>query len=359
MSFDHISVINLRNSGERGSYYYDSTNNRLYIWWGYNGEYWVVLNPDKATNDATNPAKAYNLRVRDLCGTDDMWSGGVIVDNSNPNHIWVHAYYGRMMKIDISNVLAETATVPTLLCSYNKYASTWMDTMLVGRHSIMMHPMYGSDLPLIQPDRGWWRSFGWFDKENCLPVGPSTTGSSHFDGVNKHRYTMYSNNTLVFDYGSIPDVITTANGSQYVVHAAYGGDGYRFRTWTTDKFKLYTSGNIVYGPFKFDDNAYIKYVHLEKFNSDTIFKPTGTDFVVEVSNNGGTTWETYNYNNSEELHEFTSTGNEVRVKVTMTGNGYKHGYMMTIDFPSVHIYGGKFYNHMLPNMSQSFKIKGI
>lgn len=356
---ENINVINLRNTGEHGGVWYDSINNRLYIWWQYNGEYWVVLNPDKSTTDATNPAKAYNLRVRDLIGTDDMYSGGVIIDSNNPNHIWINANYGRLTKIDITNVLNETATVPTLLYVNDivKYTSGYKGCHLNGKHQLVMHPLY-SDMGIVTPDRGWWRNFGWLDQEHGLAVGPSTPGWGHYDGVNKHRYTMVSNSNLVFDYGGIPKLITTTDGSQYLVHGGYGGDGYKFRSWTIDKFKLYNSGNIVFGNYAFDDNTEIRAVQLQDI-ANHVYVLTDTSILFEVSNNNGSTWEVYDWQN-EEMHHFNSTGNSVRLKITLTGTDKKSSHIMTQhEFPKVHIYGGEFYNHISPNISQSFKIRGI
>jgi hypothetical protein len=48
---------------------------------------------------------------------------------------------------------------------------------------------------------------------------------------------------------------------------------------------------------------------------------------MEVSNDNGVTWELYDWT-SEAVHIFSSTGYQVRVKISLTGTGISSSYII-------------------------------
>ena len=71
-------------------------------------------------------------------------------------------------------------------------------------------------------------------------------------------------------------------------------------------------------------------------NVDSIETPAGTSITVYVSNDNGTTWETYN-TAATTAHRFTSTGTQLRVKLSASGQPDKSPYYLGFDGPlSVH-----------------------
>jgi uncharacterized protein YxeA len=72
-------------------------------------------------------------------------------------------------------------------------------------------------------------------------------------------------------------------------------------------------------------------VHLETVGHYT---PSGCSFSYYVSNNNGSTWETYNAS-ADGYHMFSSSGTQLRVKYSATGQSDKAPYKMSSSYDVV------------------------
>ena len=361
LSQDDLPITNLLTSGRYGEIWYDEDNNRVYIMTRSDGGIWVVTNPDKSSTDPTNPAKCYSLNLTTLGLTNDIYTPTVAPLDSNPNHIWVAGYYGRYVKIDITDVLAETSTTPTILDKndnwYNKtlsYSPFILNSFSSGRK----HPFHGSDLILIRPDRDHNVYYGWFDQENKLPV---TNGFAYYmDDTGSNRYRYNSNTSLRYGYAPFPILAESANATKYWLLTGYSGaHGYQFRTFSesTNGLELHTSGNIVFGDFQLDNNQRIREIKILNL-SNNVYEPSGCTFSVEVSNNSGSTWENYDWVN-EPNHIFVSSGNIAQVKFILQGSGgTKCPYILSLDSTKMMVNVSDNYEPVGFNKVNSFKIKG-
>ena len=332
-SQDDLTVTNRVYNGRYGEVWYDEDNNRVYMINRTDGGIWVITNPDRASDDTTNPAKCYAINIYGTVSSNDIYSPSVSVDKDDSNHLWVAGYYGRYLEIDITNIINETSTVPTILSKnniwYNK-SNNFVPIAFGGQSSMRSHLTLKSDILIIRPERSFNSSFGWLDKDDMLPVITSYVYDYDKDGVLKRTYV--STDQLKFDYAPFPIRMQSSGGTYYWIVGGYGGDGYKFRTYA-DSYSgltLHTSGYITFGDFQLDSNQKIRTVKIENLK-DFVHEPTNCSFDVKVSNNSGTDWEIYDWS-SEEEHAFTSIGNTLQVKFELTGyNGISAPYIFTTD----------------------------
>ena len=331
---DDLSVINFISNGQYGESWYDEDNNRVYIMWRTNGGMWVIINPDKSSTDPIAPAKCYNINLSSLGASDDIYTPTIAPDKDNGNHLWVCGYHGRYFKIDITDILNESSNVPLLLDRhdffYNKI-NQYSPMALTGYNSGRPHPTYKSDLILIKPDRDCNMNFGWLDTENMLPVVNTFRWKYEGDGGSAYRYD--SSDNIYYSYAGFPILAESSNGIKYWLTSGYGADGYKTRVYSEDTngLTLKDEGYITFGNFQLDNTDNIKSIQIN-YLKNNVYTPTDCRFDVLVSNNSGSTWDTYNWR-SEYKHEFNSTGNSVQVKFLFTGNGMgtKCPYVWTYD----------------------------
>ena len=91
----------------------------------------------------------------------------------------------------------------------------------------------------------------------------------------------------------------------------------------------------MFGEFTTANNNNIEFCHI-KLNDH--FTPAGCSFSVFVSNNNGSTWESYTL---DSVHAFSSTGTQLKVKYTASGQADKAPYKMS--FESDQVTCGTFY----------------
>ena len=361
-AMDNIDVSSYVAAGYRGRMIYEPSTNRMWNLCAYNGDFWVTINPDNSTGHPTAPAWTVNTRISTTLfyGLNDIYAGGIVQDPNNDDYLWFMSNYGAIIKADIGPVLRGESASPTLIQRSDDWYYPLLNVNPVpsadGYHGMNPHPVYGSDMIIINSDRGFYNYYGWVDKENCQVVGINYYSNSYWDKGGTHRYPV--SNGMQTSYGPVPLLVTTADSSQYLVYSGYAGtDGYRFRTWDIDMFELCQSSYIIWGDFSLASNKNIGAVQLKQFN-EMVYVLSGTTFTCEVSNDSGATWESYDYE-GESLHQFNSTGNVCRVKVTMTGDGKKCSYMLGSTYPNVTIYGVTgLFNKNYTNVS-SKKIKGV
>jgi len=181
-------------------------------------------------------------------------------------------------------------------------------------------PSYPNFIP-TNADRDRNRQGGWIDTTNNLMVGMEYPYDYTEDTSTGSRGRSFNHG-----YGCPMVLMESANGTRYWVKMGYGGsDGHLFMTWTEDKYPNQLIGNweVVFGTFTLDNNANIDQVNLPTVSNFKI--PSSCSLTVYVSNNNGTSWETYD-KDTEDSHTFSTTGYQLRIKISASGQPDKSPY---------------------------------
>lgn len=313
--FEEITIQNTGDHHRYAALYYSESTDRVYFHSYYDGELDVVTGASGAS------PLAFSINYDDLSGIDnDAYVHCVIEDKDNPNHIYCGSGY-QFFKIDITNCIVDGiggSDIDPVLVS-PRYIHRETELMTFTNMKISAPVNNNSTFIYVQGERGWNRRGGWVDTDN-------------FNIINMARYNTagqsQGHDYLYYDYGAKPRKITTQNNSQYWLHGGYGWDGYKFKVYTlANGMGLFETGEIVLGTYQLNNTNNIG--KFEWFELDQyIYTPSGCTINIQVSNNNGGSWETYT---PGSIHTFTTTGNQVRIKITMTGNGYKSGYILTND----------------------------
>ncbi len=323
---DNIPCVGYKTvNGYDGWITYDAVNDRIFTMHEYDGMLYVTINASYAMDHPTTPAKCYciNLNFSGALSTNDMYQGGVGWDPENINHLYVLGYYGRVCKLDISDILTyEDGRNPTALQGRNtayQYGQ-WQPMMFGGYNSGMFDPEQ-PDFIIIKPDRGYCETYGWIDIDNMRLVGAGTV-SRESNGEHGEA-PKFSESLLYYQYGPAPIRMTSNGGSptNYWISSGYSGDGYQFRVYlasAVDAGRLWPTGYMRLGSWSLPGSAKIGSVHIVNLTSLAV-EPTGTTLLVEVSNNGAASWETYDHT-VDELHTFSSSGTSLQVKFSFTSN---------------------------------------
>ena len=170
----------------------------------------------------------------------------------------------------------------------------------------------------LSPDRDRLKNGGWLDTDNLAMVGMEYTTDYTED-------TSTGGRGRSFNHGySCPMVLMeSANGTKHWVKMGYGGsDGHLFMTWPENSYPNQLIGNweIQFGTFTLDNSANIDQVNIP--NLDGFYTQGGTSVSTYVSNNNGSSWETYDME-SETSHTFTTAGTQLRVKFSASGHPNK------------------------------------
>ena len=309
--FEDITIQNRDGSAHRdGSVFEDPVNDRIFIQSYYDGELVVVTGASTAT------PKAFHIRYDDIPGVgNDGYVHGVIVDKDNPNHLWCGAGYC-FFKMDITACVVDggSSPSPTLIGTIIK-REAGATGMMTFSNMRLSAPLGDSSFIKIDADRGWNRRGGWIDTENFMAIN-----ISKYEGATQNA----GKDWLYYDYEAKSKMISTANGTKYWIRAGYSWDGYNWRTYDEDDIGLYETGEIILGTYTLDNSNNIGtfcWVDMD----DYIYAPSGSTITILVSNNNGSSWENYT---PGATHTFSTTGNQLQIKVVMTGNGNCCGYLI-------------------------------
>lgn len=305
-------------SGYRYFISYDEVNDRIYYMPYYNGSFNLVLDASTST-----PELVW-CDVGDAGEGDDAYEQGLFVpDPHNAPNIVCVGGSTRLLKLNIEPCL--TGSAPTVLkrvelfnnwtnnleypinfrfgTKYQKTSGTPMDKS----------PNYTEHCP-TSGDRGWATIRGFVDWDNeqtatILRHDNLTEDTSNGRGRSYRQ-----------DYGVPMVLMSSANGTKYWIQMAYGQDGHSFTIWDEDDDPNELIGNweVVHGTFTLDNNANVDMVFVSNASHFNI--PAGCTLNIYVSNNNGSTWESYD-KDSDSAHVFTSTGTQLRVKINGGGNG--------------------------------------
>lgn len=326
-------------NGYRHCIFYDEVNDRIFWFPFYNANFTMVENASTAS-----PRTVW-CDVGDAGQGDDNYEQGLFIEDpaNEPNIVCVGGS-SRLLKLNITPCLSGNA--PTVLkiveifnnwennlefpvnfrfgTKYQKTSGTPMDKS----------PNYPSHCP-TSTDRGWATIRGFVDFEN-----------EQIAAVLRHDLAVEDTSngrgrSWMTDYGSPMVLMSSANNTKYWIQMGYGGDGHSFTIWNESDNPNELIGNweLVHGTFTLPNSANVDMVSVS--NSENFKVPSNCTLTVYVSNNNGSTWETYD-RTSNDAHTFTSTGNQLRVKITATGHPDKSPYyignkgFLSVSYGSMH-----------------------
>lgn len=342
-------------AGYRGWINYDEVNDRIYYCTFYNANFTLVL--DASTD---NPKTVW-CDLGDAGAGDDGYEQGIFVEDpvNAPNIVWVGAN-SRYVKIDITPCF--TGTRPTILDTrYVEDPSRGNQFGVNFRAGVKYQSTTGDavDKSLTDPgfipttaDRGYGMLDGWVDQDNDRVVALLRYNNNTEDTTSWGRGRSYRS-----DYGTNVFRMKSADNTPYWIKLGYGADGHSIKIWSDDYAnKMAEAWEIVFGTFTLANSADVDFVY---WNREDYFSPSGCTLSYFVSNNNGSTWEAYS-GTADTEHTFSSTGNQLRLKIVATGTEYKNSYKMSDTADSI-IYGSKYAaqkNPAIKTKISRFKIKG-
>jgi hypothetical protein len=159
---------------------------------------------------------------------------------------------------------------------------------------------------------------GWMDWDNSRVVGLLYHTDFTEDTTTGGRGRSYRS-----DYSNPIFKMQSANGTDWWVKTGYGSDGHSFKVWSDSVGGgLIGNWSAEFGTFTLDNSEAIDFVFLSVVDH---FTPSGCTLSYFVSNNNGSTWES---TTPGTFHSFSSSGTQLRVKYSATGNPSKAPYKM-------------------------------
>ena len=337
-----IANLNWNTASWEGTFVYDDRLDKLFYQLRWSGGLNII------ENASTENPTAYHISFSGH-GADHCVYKGIVYIGGDTNRILCGGDW-RFFDLDISGCNESNATP---VFNREVYTSG-------GYHAMNNYMPFGSEDPYnedeyrggtpyghafirIMPDRGWLRKSGWFDLDNFQPVG--RTGEDNYS---------HQKDTVFFDYSGCFYKVTSANGTDYYIAMGYSWDGHRVNVYNKPHL-LKTSSEVLFNVGDALSGNNIAAINL----SDTayeIFTPSNTTASVSVSNNGGTTWESY----SSGIHTFSSAGTNCKVKYTFSGQENKMPYMKSpyTRNPTAVVYGDGYLNSSNAK-TLNYKISGI
>lgn len=344
-------------NGYRHTLFYDEVNDRVFYCSYYNANFMMIEDASTA-----NPKLVW-CDMGDAGLGDDAYEQGLHIEDpvNAPNIITVGGS-GRHCKLDITP--CQTGTRPTLIQQVfendgNKKGQAFNNLFRMGTkyqsattgQPTDKMPGYPAFNP-ISPDRGRAMGHGWMDWDNARLVSVYRYNSRTEDTSSLGRGSTYMS-----DYGSPCFRMYSANGSEFWVQLGYGYNGHSIYTWGSEyKNYMFENWQVEYGIYTLDNSANIDFVYWTK--SD-YFIPSGCSLGAFVSNNNGQTWEAYT-GDEDNGHVFSSTGNQLKIKVAGTGDVSKNAYRMSTSDDMI-IYGTMYASQKDPSIKSKiskFKIRG-
>ena len=321
-------------NGYRYCLFYDEVNDRVFCFPYYNGNFIMVLDASTAT-----PELVW-CDVADTGKGDDGYEQGLFIEDpvNSPNTVCIGGS-SRLLELDITPCLTGSAPTVNKEIIVSSNADGNINTFNQFRFGNKYQKTSGTPMDK-QPgypsfcqassDRGYFQFGGWVDWENEKTVGILRGG--------KIEDTSSRGSTHYTDYGQPAVLMASANGTKYWVKMGYGGNGYSFTIWNESDhpFRLRGTWELIHGTFTLENSANVNYVVIN--NIDKFQVPSSCSLNVFVSNNNGSTWETYD-KDSSNAHQFSTTGTQLRVKLQGQGHPDKAPYYLGVDGPLSVVYG--------------------
>ncbi len=343
-------------NGYRGKCYYDEINDRIMYGRFYNANFILVL--DASTS---NPKTVWCDMDDAGQGNDGYEHGWFIPDPVNEPNVFYIGTNSRFSKVDITPCLSgNTATVLKQVfvngtVAGNNYsvemrAGTKYQSATNGEPTDKM-PGHPNFMP-TSSDRGRAMIPGWIDQDNDVVVALYRYNNTTEDTTSLGRGRSYRS-----DYGNNLVRMYSANGTPWWIQTGYGYDGHGFKIWSdTYRNELIENWTVQYGTYSLDNSADIDFVY---WNQEGYYTPSNCSLSFFVSNNNGSTWESYTGSNTTE-HNFTSTGNQLLCKIQGSGTVSKNAYKMSNTKDSI-TFGTKYAAEMdasIHSKMTRFKLKG-
>ena len=348
------SADNDRN-GYRAFLSYDEVNDRMYYWdYEGNGAFTVILDASTSTPETlwcdledTVAGSGSNFTQNGYCRE----SGLFVPDPSGAPNVVIMAGYDYLLKVDYTNCFSGSSpnvTQRTYLRNFSegieyngitRFGTKFQKTS--GTPMDKLPSSTGEYIPVVA-DRGYGRVDGGFLDLSTFKVYSRRQMSNYVEDQTTQYGGSARGRSFQSDYGVNPVLMSSANGSKYWIRMGYGGDGHSFRIWPEATKPMEFAGDgdweIVYGTFTLENSAAIDQVFISGIDRFTI--PSSCSLNVYVSNNNGSNWETYDINSSIS-HVFTTTGTQLRIKLSASGHPNKSPFMTSVsplscDFSSLH-----------------------
>lgn len=317
-------------NGYRGCLSYDSVNDRVFYQTYYNANMTVIVDASTA-----NP-KAVWCDMGDAGLGDDAYEQGIfVVDPVNAPNVMTVGCNSRHAHVDITPCF--TGSSPTVLgqmytedpangARFGNYFRAGVQEQGVTTKHTERNPSFPSMCP-TSSDRGRNMLDGWLDLDNYKVVGLYRYNSTTEDTSTGGRGRSYRS-----DYSTPLFRVQSANGTYWWIKLGYGYDGHQYWSWS-DSIGNGLIGNweVVYGTYTLDNSANIDFVHLEKIGH---YVPSGCSLSYYVSNNNGSTWESYTASGSN-YHTFSSSGTQLRVKYSAVGQSDKAPYKISASYDTI------------------------
>jgi hypothetical protein len=325
-------------NGYRHWLFYDEINDRVIYAAYYNSNFIVV------EDASTSSPELVWCDMGDAGVGDDGYEQGFFCPDpvNAPNRFWIGAN-SRAVDVDITPCMSgNTATVHNQVYFNNvdnivfdalmRFGSKYQKTSGTPMDKLPSYPNHIS----IHGDRGWAQMGGFIDTDNN-----KCHSFRRRDSLTEDTSTGGRGNSYRSDYGSGAVLMSSANGTKYWVQMGYGADGHSFKIWEENDKPRELIGNweAKWGTFTLDNSANIDQVFI--INTENLYAPSGCTANLYVSNNNGSTWETYD-RDSTTSHVFSSSGTQLQAKLSCTGHPDKAPYYvgykgdMTVALNSLH-----------------------
>ena len=339
-------------NGYRAFLSYDEINDRMY-YWNYDGNGGFTVIYDASTSD---PKPVWCDMEDTVSGSNTTFtangymreSGLFVADPVNAPNVVIAPGYDYIYEIDYTNCL--TGGFPDIKrrvylrnwtegidyngitrfgTKFQKTSGTPMDKM----------PGYASNWVPLSGDRDYGRVDGGHLELGTFKVYSRKQLSSYTEDQASVYGGSARGRSWQSSYGVNPVLMSSANGTKYWIRMGYGSDGHSFRIWpeATNPIELIGNWEIVYGTYTLDNSANIDMCFIGGV-ADAII-PSGCTFTVYVSNNNGSSWETFDHT-SDLAHVFSTSGTQLRIKLSATGQPNKSPFIqqasLVADFGSMH-----------------------
>ena len=317
-------------NGYRHTLFYDEVNDRVFYMSYYNANFQVVLDA------STSTPELLWCDLGDAGAGDDAYEQGLFIpDPTNaPNRMWVGCA-NKIVDIDITPCLTGSAPTVHNTIRLDNSSNIVFDVLFrfgakyqkTSGLPMDKDPTYTSYIRTMS-DRGKNMNLGWVDTTNN-----KTPGFIRYNDTTEDTSTGGRGRSLRYDYGGHHVLMASANGTKYWVLVGYsGGDGHTFITYNESDYPKRLIGNweIIYGTYTLANSANIDEAFLS--NVDKFDIPSNCSLTVYLSNNNGSSWETYD-TSSTTAHRFSTTGTQLRVKISASGHPDKSPYYMGFEGP--------------------------
>lgn len=341
-------------NGYRGFLSYDEICDRMYYWnYEGNGAFTVICDASTANpttlwcdlEDSVTGTNPTTVAVNGYCRESGMFKP----DPHNSPNLVIAPGYDYFLEVDYTPCF--TGGAPHVLrrnylrnyqegiefngiarfgTKFQKTSGTPMDKM----------PDYTATFIPVVGDRGYGTVDGGFLDLSTFKTYSRKQLSNYVEDQTSVYGGSARGRSFQTSYGLNPVLMSSANGSKYWIRMGYGSDGHSFRIWPEATKPLELCGNweIEFGTFTLPNSASVDMCFVTGVSGFVV--PTNCSITVFVSNNNGSSYETFDIN-SDEAHVFSSSGTQLRVKLSAIGHPDRAPFLQTkdslaVDYGSMH-----------------------